>query len=76
MMENEHSSLTTKLYDVPNSMIFSIEQSEKNQNNLLQVIVENQTVVFDLTEEYPKEVFFFNATNQFMDPERYAESGI
>ena len=28
MMENEHSSLTTKLYDVPNSMLFSMERNE------------------------------------------------
>ena len=32
--------------------------------------------MFDLSEEKPQEKFYFNATHQFMDPEKYVESGI
>lgn len=75
MMENENSSHNTKLYDVPNSSQLSMERIKMKKGikskdlppvinyNLLQVIVENKAIVFDLEEQEPKEIFFFKATN-------------
>ena len=45
-------------------------------NDLLQVAVNNQVVVFDLQEEQPQERFYFYASQQFMNPEMYVDSGI
>ena len=76
MMENENSSHNTKLYDVPNSTQLSMERLKMKKGikktkdlppiinyNLLQIIVENKAIVFDLEEQEPKEIFFFKATN-------------
>ena len=82
MIDNEQDAQNTQLIDVPNSTILSVirdkdrKKSHQINQSLLQVVVHNQIAVFDLSDQRPKEIFFFNATNQFMDPERAVESGI
>ena len=81
MMDNDYDSRNTRLFDVPNSTVLSIIRQKNDAKheinlNLLQVVVNNQIVVFNLEPEQPKEIFFFNATNQFMSPEAYVESGV
>ena len=43
---------------------------------MLQVCVRDRIILFDVTSETPQEIFFFNATSQFIDPNKYVESGI
>ena len=81
MNDNDDNTRRTRLFDVPNSTVLSIIRDRDGAKheinlNLLQVVVNNQIVVFDLRSERPKEIFFFNATNQFMTPEAFVESGI
>jgi len=43
---------------------------------LLQITVSDRIIVFDISYENPQEIFFFNATKQFIEPSRYVDSGI
>ena len=91
MMENEIDSKNTRLSDMPNSALLSVQREKVNlgqgnkdpnlnqvslKEDLLQVTVNSQVIVFDLSEPQPKEIMLFNATNQFMNPETFVESGI
>lgn len=55
---------------------YETESTATINRSLLQICVANQIIVFDLSGNEPQEVFYFNATHQFMNPERYVESGI
>ena len=46
------------------------------RDNLLQVTVRDKIIIYDISTEPAQEIFFFNATSQFIDPERYVESGL
>lgn len=55
----------------PNSMECKAELNP----NLLQVAINYSIIVFDLSQLVPREMTYFNATHQFMNPEKYVESG-
>ena len=85
MMEGEEDdSKNTMLLEVPNSLQFSVIKSKDDDGNwsyelngnLLQVGVNNRVILFDLSQTVPREIFFLNATNQFMDPMAYVDTGI
>ena len=65
MIDNDNDSRNTRLFDVPYSTILSVIRGNNEDIphqinlNLLQVTVNNQLIVFDLSEAKPKEVFFF-----------------
>ena len=78
MMENEIDSKNTRLSDMPNSALLSVQRDKVNlghgnndpnlhqvslKEDLLQVTVNSQVIVFDLSEPQPKEIMLFNATN-------------
>lgn len=81
MVENDADKLNTYLSEVPKStQLSTYRDSETKQimmrDNLLQVCVKDRIIIFDLKPEVPQEVCFFNATNQFIDPHAYVETGI
>ena len=84
MEGEEDDSKNTMLLEVPNSLQFSVIKSKDDDGNLcynlnenlLQVGVSNRVILFDLSQEVPREIFFLNATNQFMNPMSYVDAGI
>ena len=63
------------------------QKSMTLRDNLLQIAVRDSIIIYDLTgsgendvetkkRKKPQEIFFFNATKQFIAPERYVETGI
>ena len=78
--ENEADSFKKMLSEVPFSTQLSVIRDKSNgiqfKDHMLQITVQDRIIIFDIKSEVPQEIFFLNATNQFIDPEKYADPGI
>lgn len=73
------------LCEVPKTTHFSISEEVDDEDslgaptrrdNLLQVTVRDRTILYDLAPEEPMELFFLNASSQFIAPQKYVEAGV
>ena len=74
------------LSEVPKTTHFSISQEKEEskdsegtpmrRDNLLQVTVRDRTILYDLAPENPQELFFLNASSQFIAAGKYVEAGV
>ena len=68
---------TSTQFSIPKNFVKNALDSEPEvRDNLLQVTIRDRTILFDLSEEEPEEVFFMNACSQFISPPMYVESGL
>ena len=42
----------------------------------MQATVHDRTILFDLSEKEPEEIFFLNASSHFVVPQMYVEAGV
>jgi len=81
-MDTDADCFNKFLSEVPKSTQLSIIRDSSNKgeitfrDNLLQVTVKDSIIIFDITRALPQEIFYFNASHQFIDPTMYVETAI
>lgn len=70
--ETEADSYKTILEEVPFAPQLTLMDNDDSQfklrENLLQATINDKIIIFDLSQSPPQEIFFLNASSQFISP--------